>query len=198
MALQDDLKSFLVLPGWQQVGVFALIGALLIGAYFYIPYKEKKQEIESLESQKSQVYKEVLKGREAKKRSRELEDQIKKIKANIEQLKEILPESFEVQRVFEEITNRVRDAGLNLNVFRPFPPVTPSDAPYRIHPMEVNAQGSYHALGRFFERLASMKRLANVERFKVRIIDRKSSPPRLQIVMRVVTYTYIEPTTRKK
>lgn len=189
MGVKEDFER---LPMWGQVAVFAVIGVLILAAFYFMYYKNAQQQIETLNQELSQLKREITKGREAKKRRQQLEIEIERIEAKINQLKRILPEEVEIQRVFDEVTNRVKDAGLQLLVFTP-QPIVSGDQPYRVHPQQVTVTGSYHSLGRFFERLASMNRLVNVEGFSIRVRDPERRPPLLEVTMRIVTYTYVEP-----
>ena len=194
MGVREDFER---LPMWGQAAVFGVIGLLIIGAFYFMYYKNAQAQIDSLNRDLERLKREITKGLEAKKRRQQLEIEIERIEAKINQLKRILPEEVEIQRVFDEVTNRVKDAGLQLLVFTP-QPVVAGEQPYRIHPQMITVRGSYHSLGRFFERLASMNRLVNVESYKITMKDAKRRPPLLEVTMRIVTYTYVEPSEAEK
>ena len=189
MGVREDFER---LPLVGQIAVFGVIAVLVLVSYYFLSYKNDQQTIRALEAQLASLKTQITKGLAAKKKVTRLEIEIERIQAKIDQLKRILPEEVEIQRVFDEVTNRVKDAGLQMKVFTPRP-VVASDQPYRTHPQEITVQGSYHSLGRFFERLASMNRLVNVENYSLRVSKADRRPPLLEIKMRIVTYTYVEP-----
>lgn len=188
MALREDFER---LPLAGQIGLFGVIGLLILLTYYFMSYKSDQQTIKAREDELDTLRREITKGRDAQRKRMQLEVEIERIEAKINQLKRILPEEVEIQRVFDEVTNRVKDAGLQLNAYTPRPKI--SSETYSTHPQDIVVRGSYHSLGRFFERLASMNRLVNVENYAIRVADMARRPPLLEIRMLIVTYTYIEP-----
>jgi len=190
MALMDDFKR---LPLWGQLGVFVLADVLLAALFYFFYYQGTVEQIEARRRELSQLRAKIEEGEFAQRKFQLLQAEIERYTNRIEQLKKILPSVLEIQAVFSEVSNRAKEAGLQMTSFKPQTSEDRPSQPYQVHPLNIVVMGDYHSFGRFAERIAAMDRLVNIGDFKIEVKDVNRRPPLLQVDMRVETYTYVEP-----
>ena len=191
MPIREDFER---LPTWGQIGVFAVL-CLLIGlGYNWFFYQDKVAQKERLRRQQQELISKVQEGQTAKRNYEKLKAEIARYQNLIEQLKKILPTDLEIQNVFSDVSNKAKETGLQMTSFKPQSPVEAPGQPYRVYPLKILIEGSYHAFGEFTERIAMMDRLVNIESFQISVMDPDQRPPRLKFDVTVHTYTYIEAT----
>jgi len=190
MALMDDFKR---LPLWGQLGVFVLADVLLAALFYFFYYQGTVEQIEARRRELSQLRAKIEEGEVAQRKFQLLQAEIERYTNRIEQLKKILPSVLEIQAVFSEVSNRAKEAGLQMTSFKPQTSEDRPSQPYQVHPLNIVVMGDYHSFGRFAERIAAMDRLVNIGNFKIEVKDVNRRPPLLQVDMRVETYTYVEP-----
>lgn len=124
-----------------------------------------------------------------------IEAELRRLEARLAELRRRLPEAAELRTVFEGVVFRARGAGLEIEAWRPGPAQDPGASggpPYRAWPIEVEAQGVYHALGRLAEALLGLERVVVLAGWRLETAE-AGPPPRLRLRLRVETYTYRPP-----
>ena len=101
-------------------------------------------------------------------------------------LKDKLPTEREMPAFYRSMSDAGIQAGLGVSLFQPRDGVT-KDYVVEI-PITVNAEGSYHQLGEFLERVARLPRVASLRDMKLGGQKKPGSPVRAELTL--VTYTY--------
>ena len=97
-----------------------------------------------------------------------------------------LPTDKEMPPLYRTVSDLAFQAGLAVMLFQP------RDAQVRDYysqiPITITAEGGYHELATFFDRLSALPRVVNVEGWKVTGIARSKQPMRADLTL--ATYTY--------
>ena len=78
----------------------------------------------------------------------------------------MIPEEKDPQDVLRNLHDLASESALDIASFKPKPIV--AKAQYSEWPIELGFEGSYHDLGRFFDRIASMSRLMSVSDLQIK------------------------------
>jgi type IV pilus assembly protein PilO len=154
------LDQFFDLPLSRRVlayGFFTLLILILSYFFLYLPGSalivEKQAKIETLEKEKVKLLA-TLKGREA------LKAEIQKIEAKFQEVTKQLPESKEIPDLLRQVSNKGRDSGLDITLFRQ--QGENIKELYADVPVEMAVRGGYHQLALFFEKVRQLDRIVNI------------------------------------
>ena len=101
-------------------------------------------------------------------------------------MKERLPGEKDLPPLFRTVTDAAYQSGLQVSLFQP--------KEGRIHdyyveiPITLAAEGGYHQLGEFFERVAGFPRVVTVQEMKMAGISKSRNPLKADLVL--ATYQY--------
>ena len=163
MAIQDTIKGW---PWYGQAALFAGIAVFLVwlGENYLIDPMNK--QIAVLNREREELIQEINKGETLKARSIEFEAELKRLEAQLESLKKILPATEEIADLYSRIQQEGTELGLNITSFRPGPHA-PKEY-YEEWPIAMSLTGDYHILAKFFERIGKLYRIINVNDFSLR------------------------------
>lgn len=183
-------------PLFEKVGqltrlhrILICVGAfvLLAGGFFYFSYLPSIQEIDKLNTKKTDLKKKL---ETISKKAAQLAEYLeKKEKAEEDFMiaKAVLPETREIPSLLESVSQAGQDAGLEELLFQP-----QSEAKkdfYAEIPVSIKVSGSYHNVATFFDNVSRLYRIVNI-----RGIEMKSgkSDTILNTSCTAVTYKFVE------
>jgi len=186
MALPAPLQNFVDGPKLPKVvlGVFGLV-ALAVASYFFLiaPIQER---IAALVQRKAQVTTEVTQARlqvaEIERFRRDLAELEKKLLL----LQDRLPSEKETPTLYRALSSAAEQAGLGVSLFQPRE-ARPKDVVNEI-PITLAAEGSYHQLAKFFERVAALPRVVTVNDFKMSGLGKARNSMKADLTL--ATYMY--------
>lgn len=156
----------------QRILLSVLLVALIVGGFVYFLYMPNFEQISKLQKE---ITEQEIKLKENKKNADQYAEYQKKledaqVKFNI--AAKALPVKNEVPSLLTSISQVGKDAGLEFLLFKPEPEVLKDF--YAELPITMQLSGSYHDLGSFFDQLAGMPRIVNINKFEMRSSGAKS------------------------
>jgi type IV pilus assembly protein PilO len=148
------------LPWYGQVGVFAAVSAMALGAYFYFYDSTARAEVAAKQQQLAGLHAEIARGRQLAARLPEFRAQVVDLEARLDGLKAVLPEQKDVGDLLRRIQTLAAQSNLEVRGFKPQP-----IAQKQMHaewPIAIELDGTYHDLGAFFDRVSKVPRIINV------------------------------------
>jgi type IV pilus assembly protein PilO len=165
MALPAPLQNFVDGPKLPKVvlGVFGLV-ALVVASYFFLiaPIQER---IAALVQRKAQVTTEVTQARAQVAEIERFRRELAEVEKRLVLLQDRLPSEKETPTLYRALSSAAEQAGLAVSLFQPRE-ARPKDVVNEI-PIVIAAEGSYHQLAKFFERVAALPRVVTVNDFKM-------------------------------
>lgn len=174
MALRDF--KFETLPRTTQIVVFAALasGIAALG-YAYL--------LRGLIEQRSALRAEVRQLEITVAQVTAVQSQLDRFKAELAllderlaELRRILPDTKETPQILRNVQEMAAASNLKIIKFDP-QPVAPHEF-YTDWPITLEVQGSYNALGSFFEKVGRFTRIVNVDNIKIKGIDGSTDPNR--------------------
>ncbi|MBI3634774.1 MAG: type 4a pilus biogenesis protein PilO, partial [Candidatus Rokubacteria bacterium] len=111
------------------------------------------------------------------------------LEKRLELLKERLPNEKETPRLYRTLSEAATQSGLAVSLFQPRSPKE-QDYYYEI-PIAITAEGGYHQLGEFFERVAALPRVVTLAEMKLTGLTAGTSTGRpLRVDVTLATYMY--------
>jgi len=160
MALPAALQSFVDGPKLPKV-ILGLVGLVAIGAGAYFLLLAPVQvRIDALVVKQKQAQDEVNKVKAQVAEIERYKREIGELEKRLALLKERLPSEKETPTLYRAVSTAAEQSGLAVALFQPKAAV-PKDVVSEI-PITISAQGNYHQLAKFFERVAGLPRVVKM------------------------------------
>ena len=186
MALPPIFDPIVNAPKPQKIALgvmgLAIIGA---GAYFLV-LSPLSTAVAQLRAQNDALQGELIQSRAIAADLPRLRLEVAQLEVKINVLKDKLPTEREMPTFYRSMSDAGTQAGLGVSLFQPREGVT-KDFVVEI-PIVVSAEGSYHQLGEFLERVARLPRVASVKDMKLSAQKKSGGAVRADITL--LTYMY--------
>jgi type IV pilus assembly protein PilO len=186
MALPVPLQNFVDGPKLPKV-VLGLVGlvALVAATYFFLlaPIQER---IAVLVERKAKVSADVAKARAQVAEIERFRRELAELEKRLVLLQDRLPSEKETPTLYRALSSAAEQSGLGVSLFQPRESRA-KDVVNEI-PIVLAAEGSYHQLAKFFERVAGLPRVVTVNDFKMS--GQAKSRNSMKADMTLATYMY--------
>ena len=180
---------------WQRVAIVSGVLVLLYAAAVWFLYLPKYEEITSLEERLQALEKKLA---TAKINAAELEKFQAKMQEAEAQLKvamRALPEKEEIPSLLTNISKSGHEIGLEFLLFEP--KAENKKDFYAEIPVVMNLRGDYHNLATFFDKVARLSRIVNINNITITRGKEGKDAKDLSTSCTAVTYKFIEPPPEK-
>jgi type IV pilus assembly protein PilO len=186
MALPAPIQSFVDGPKLPKVvlGVLGLVAIVALSYFFLIA--PIQQRIELLVQRKTQVTAEVTQARAQVAEIERFRREIVELEKRLVLLQDRLPSEKETPTLYRALSSAAEQAGLGVSLFQPRE-ARAKDVVSEI-PITLSAEGNYHQLAKFFERVAGLPRVVTVNDFKMSGLAKAKTSMRAD--MTLATYMY--------
>lgn len=154
------------IPWFVQLLGFVLIGALSVWALDSLAFADTRAETEKKQSELAKLREENRKGAIVRDNLTTFEKRYNQAQTELRDLRELLPEDVELSKVLENIQAQANEQRLVLKVFTARDLVKKDF--YKEKPISIQVTGLYNNLGRFFQQLATYRRIVNISDVEVR------------------------------
>jgi type IV pilus assembly protein PilO len=186
MALPPALQTFVDGPKLPKV-VLGVLGLVALGALSYFLLLSPIQaRIEALLQRRTQVTAEVAQARAQVAEIERFRREIAELEKRLVLLQDRLPSERETPTLYRALSSAAEQAGLGVSLFQPRE-ARAKDVVNEI-PIVLTAEGNYHQLAKFFERVAGLPRVVTVNDFKMSGLSRARTSMRAD--MTLATYMY--------
>jgi type IV pilus assembly protein PilO len=186
MALPAPLQSFVDGPKLPKL-VLGLVGLVVVGAlsWFFV-LSPIQVRIDALVAKRTQVNTELSQVKVQVAEIDRFRREIRELEKRLALLKDRLPSEKETPTLYRAVSSAAEQSGLGVALFQPKAAV-PKDVVSEI-PITITAQGSYHQLAKFFERVANLPRVVNVNEFKMTGLGKVKDSMKADLTL--ATYMY--------
>ena len=164
--MQELLDRILGLPQQQKLAALGVLILLILGLDYFFLYSPRSDEI-------SKLAQEIENGRvERDKKKREvanipkLKQQMVELDARLKEAVAQLPDRKEIPDLLSTISSKVKEAGLEILVFRPRGENLQEF--YAEIPVDIVVRGGFHNVVTFFDEVGRMSRLVNISNIELR------------------------------
>lgn len=186
-----DIKALLTnTPKRQLYLLFGLLGiAILAGWWFYL-YQPARQHRDVLRGQAALLQQDLFQKQRISQELPKLEAAREQLQRDLDEAQRRLPKEKEIPTLLTQINRLGQESGLIFTLFKPGKPT--QDEFYTRVPIQVRAEGTFHALGHFFEQVSRMERIVNITDMKLDQADprRKGATEKATIVGEFTATTF--------
>jgi type IV pilus assembly protein PilO len=159
-------KSLHELSSRSQNIVFGLLCVLMAGAAWQLLIGPERDAIAAARVRLAKVNGDVNKAQLVAMKLPAVQRELRGLEAALRATQAVIPEEKDPQDVLRNLHELASDSLLDIASFKPKPIV--ARAQYTEWPIELGFEGSYHDLGRFFDRVASMSRLMSISDLQIK------------------------------
>lgn len=175
------------LPWYWQIGAFVLVCGGAVYGFWHFYVSEMQADIEMRQARLSALRKDVQKGVTAARQLPEFQAQVDELERRLDGLRAVLPEEKDVADILRRIQGLATQSNLSIQRFTPQAAVQQSL--YAEVPFKLQAEGTYHNLGYFFDRISKFPRIINIGEISIR--PRSRQEPTATIVAECTATTFV-------
>jgi type IV pilus assembly protein PilO len=179
--------SLTKLPWYAQIGAFAILAGVGVGAFYYYYEQPARVEMTSRQSQLQALKADITKGYETAKRLPAFQSQVADLEGRLDSLKSVLPAEKDAADLLRRLQTVATQSNLTITSFKPAATVTK-----QLHaewPITLQLEGTYHNLAAFFDRVGKFTRIVNISGLDVKGKDRPE--PNATITATCVATTFV-------
>jgi type IV pilus assembly protein PilO len=183
----------------QRMVISTLLFALIAGGFIYFSYWPKFEQISKLNTKLDQLEKKLEIAQKNAADLKKFQAKMEEAEAQFKMAMKKLPEKEEIPSLLASISNSGQQVGLEFLLFEPKPEKKKEF--YAEIPVAMNIKGDYHNLALFFDQVARLSRIVNIQNIQMAPGKDKGNRD-LNARCLAVTYKFVEPTenndTKKK
>jgi type IV pilus assembly protein PilO len=178
------------LPWYGQIGAFLILAALSIYGFYTYYVSDVNAEIALKQTRLNGLSADINKGVATARRLGEFQSQVTDLERRLDALKNVLPEQKDVADTLRRIQGLATQSNLTLLRFTPAPPK--QQPLYLEVPYTLIADGNYHNLALFFDRVAKFQRIINVGDISVAAKPRQEASSTITATLTATTFVLQE------
>ena len=148
------------LPWYAQIGAFVLVSAGAVFGFWNFYVAEISADIDLRAGRLTQMRADIAKGNMTARQLPQFQSQVAELQSRLENLRQVLPDEKDVADILRRIEGLAVKSNLKIQRFQPAKVVQQklyAEIPYRLE-----AEGTYHNLGAFFDQISKFPRIINV------------------------------------
>ncbi|HJR61250.1 MAG TPA: type 4a pilus biogenesis protein PilO [Vicinamibacterales bacterium] len=154
------------LPWYGQLGAFVVVAGLAVFGFWKFYVTEMQADIDIRASRLATLRTDIARGLATARRLPEFQAQVTELEQRLEGLKAVLPEEKDVAEILRRVQGLATQSNLSIQRFTPQP--QKQQPLYAELPYKLQAEGTYHDLGRFFDRISKFHRIINVSEISIK------------------------------
>jgi type IV pilus assembly protein PilO len=186
--MADNAYTKLSLGG--QLGVSALIAALVGGLFWYFYWSDAVVEKDTKTAKLEALNKEIRALEVTAQKLGEFQREVALLEKKLETLKSILPPAKETPDLMRKVQALAAQSNLTINSFTPG--ATVNREFYQEWPIAMGVTGSYHNLAMFFDKVSRLPRLVNVSNLKINSLPNQTVSQTISAGATATTFVYLE------
>ena len=178
----------------QRIMISGVIFALIVGIFVYLLYWPKFDDIKKLNTQLEKLEKKLKTAKRNAADLKKFQAKMKEAEVQFRMAMQKLPEKEEIPSLLTSISDSGQQAGLEFLLFEPKPEKKKEF--YAEIPVAMSIKGDYHNLAIFFDQVARLSRIVNIQNIQMSDAKDKDSKD-LSTSCMAVTYKFIETSAKK-
>ncbi len=190
-SIEPFFQKIAGLPRIQRILICVVAVLLLIGGFGFFSYMPKFDEMSKLRTEIKTVQEKLNQTKRSASEYAKYKEKFEDAKAQFAVISRALPNTEEIPSLLTSISQAGKTSGLTFVLFQPLSE-NKKDF-YSEIPIKMELTGTYHELGVFFDKLAQLSRIVNIDNCTT--LGESSS---LKISCTGVTYKFVEQSNKPK
>jgi type IV pilus assembly protein PilO len=188
--LTGAFEKLAKLPKSYRMAMLPAIVVLVCAVYVYFLYLPASKTLEGIRDQQLQLQRKLAEVRTVASNEEAVKKEIAALEEKLDVALRQLPDSKELPVLLTDITSLGKNAGLEFKAFRPKDEVRRDF--YAEVPIDIEFTGFFHDIAMFFDEVARLPRIVNVESLEVAIASESSLDTVLQVKGNATTFRFLD------
>ncbi len=178
------------LPWYAQVGLFLVLAAAGVGAFYYLYAIPAQDEMAQHRIKLDALRADINKGMATARKLPQFRAQVAELETRLDGLRAVLPDEKDFSDLLRNLQTLAVQSNLSIRVFKPVPVVTK-----QLHaewPINIELDGTYHNLGLFFDRISRFSRIINIGNIVVKAKDRPEQNATVSVACVATTFVLLD------
>lgn len=175
------------LPWYGQIGAFVVVCAGAVFGFWNFYVADVQVDIDLRQDRLRTLRADIVRGQATARRLPEFQAQVTELEQRLENLKAVLPEQKDVADILRRVQGLATESNLTIQRFTP--QESKQQPLYAELPYKLQAEGTYHDLGEFFDRISKFPRIINVS--EVQIKAHPKPEPRATVLAEMIATTFV-------
>lgn len=186
-----DIRSKNI-PQYLKIIITVVPALLIVILFIFLIYSPKSKEIKVLNARIAKLDNEIASAEVKIRKLPELRAENEKLKIQLAELQEQLPEEKEVSVLLKQISDLGLQSGLVILLWKPEARAPDPKGVYVEIPVKMEIVGGYHDLGVFFSHISRLKRIVNISKIKIDSHKKAEEAHLIQSVFTASTFSAVE------
>ncbi len=188
--LQEKLESFARLSKVVRVGMLVSAIALLVGGYYFGIYQQANVELSQLKAKELSLQRRLSEVRSVAANLKAFEKELQALEERFTLALRSLPNEKQMEVLLTDINNLGKTVGVEIKSFK--------RQPEKLHdfyaevPLAIELEGNFHDIARFFDRMAKLSRIVNMDEIKMHVASEDADGTVVTVSGTAVTYRFLE------
>lgn len=160
------------MQNWQKLVLLVVIIGAIVGLFYWQVYIDLKKEIDSRKERLAHLEREIQEAITMQAQLEALQREVQLLEERLQELVSLLPDHEQMAELLISVEGLATQTGLEVLTFNPQPEIVHEDF-YGEAPVKLRIKGTYHELGKFFQKVANETRILNVKSLQMRAIQRR-------------------------
>lgn len=187
--LEAQMERLGKVPKSIRLAVVAGFLLSIVGAYWQLSYKPVRRETTQLVAKAQELQRNLNGARAVAANIPAVESEISDMERELEVALKQLPNRKQFEDLLQDISTAGKKVGVAIKTIDRDKEV-PRDF-YAEVPFQLEIEGSYHDLARFFEMVASLPRIVNIGSLDIQVSKESQAETRLRVAGRARTYRFL-------
>lgn len=194
--MNEKLEQIFELPVQARIGIAVGLLAVIVALYAFVFYPEVGEALTANQERIQALQDEIAKNKGIAANLTKFEAAVKDLDVELYKALKELPDKKEIDNLLASVSDKARDAGLDIRLFQPMPEKLKDF--YAEVPVQIEVIGSYHQVATFFDEVAHLERIVNVTSFDM--VEPKYDEERIVLKTNAVatSFRFLEESERPK
>lgn len=188
------LERQLERPASHKAAFWILSLAVIIFLFWQYSYSAKLQENSDLNERVESLTTQINHERRLAQNLPKFREEVRELDIKLQRVLQELPDKREIPELLASVSNLAREAGLEVNSFRPVAEQLKEF--YAQVPVEISVEGTFHQVATFLDEVGRMSRIVNINAIALR--DPHITPDKITVKSDCVatTFRYLDESER--
>lgn len=163
--MKEKLEAVLELPAHLKAGILVGSVALVVALYYFAIYSGVGEELAGLRGNIESMQREINEKKGIVAHLPRYEREVDRLDVELKKALTELPDKKSIEQLLARISDKARDAGLDIKLFQPMPEQLKDF--YAEIPVEIKVSGTFHQVATFFDEVGHLSRIVNVNEFSI-------------------------------
>ena len=163
--MNEKLEEILELPTPKKVGIAVGAVLIIVAGFWIFGFNGLRGDLSDLDEQIGQLQSEIAEKSGMVQNLEKYEAEVDRLDIELKKAVAELPDKEEIHLLLAKISDKARDAGLEIKLFKPGNE-TKKDF-YAEVPVEIEVDGTFHQVATFFDEVGHLERLVNLSNFNL-------------------------------